>query len=548
MSIATQNRLESRIPAGSELAPGRGSSPGEQGVGLVITLLVLAIVSAIGTAILAGNMADLEISNNFGNRSVAFYAADSGVDVVVRDLTADPTWIMALVDPFTWQVRDPMPGSLTINGTSMLPQGGSFVAGQYHTFGSSVQLGDGVYSRQVLLPPVANVVAGDGTVTFEVRAEGRGGEFDRSTQVVRAGIEVAIKGYGVWDNAIFAGQGAAGGLINGNVAVRGSVHIVGDPNNPPTIDFSGTADIRNNYATAVTDFGATDAAKLPSLVPVEFNGETVESLEAVVRLEHGTITMDGSSDIGEADVTGNGYKETIDAVRTDGTVGPEAQVHADDWDDYDATGVEFPTLDDPYVDPSSGTYWNSHREFLENTSLLIPETEISADIAAFSYTDGNNSIAWDPSTGVLDIEGIIRVDRDLRFGKGHGRSNYIDIHYQGTGTIYIPNDLEIDAAVVPAGNYLADGNLGLIADESVVIDKLSQINVIAAIYAEETVRISKQTTLGGAVVSNYFDLGTNVPAIYQVPDLSTNLPPGMPGSLRLAVIDGASVINWFHER
>jgi len=353
---------------------------------------------------------------------------------------------------------------------------------------------------------------------------------------------------GVWDNAIFAGQGAAGNLINGNVAIRGSVHIVGDPNNPPTVSFSGTADIRNNYAAAAAEFGAIDAAKLPALPPVEFNGETVESLSATVRLEHGTITMDGTSDIGEADAPGNGYKETVDAIRADGTVGPDGQVHADDWGDYDATGVEFPTLDDPYVDRSNGSYWNTHREFLETNSLLIPEVEISADVDAFSYTDGTNSISWDPITGNLDIAGIVRVNRDLRFGKGHGRANYLDVHYAGTGTIYVPNDLEIDAAVVPAGNYLTDGNLGLIAGERVEIDKLSNINVIAAIYAQDAVKISKQTAIGGAVVSNYFDLGTNVPSIYQVPGLSTQLPPGMPGGMRLAVIDGASVINWFQER
>ena len=52
----------------------------------------------------------------------------------------------------------------------------------------------------------------------------------------------------------------------------------------------------------------------------------------------------------------------------------DAQVHADKWDDYDATGVTFPSLDDPYVDPGTGTYWSSHRDFLESNSLLVPET------------------------------------------------------------------------------------------------------------------------------------------------------------------------------
>jgi hypothetical protein len=31
-------------------------------------------------------------------------------------------------------------------------------------------------------------------------------------------------------------------------------------------------------------------------------------------------------------------------------------------------------------------------------------------------------------------------------------------------------------------------------------------------------------------VSNYFDMGTNVPAIFQVPSLADNLPQGMVGA------------------
>ena len=33
---------------------------------------------------------------------------------------------------------------------------------------------------------------------------------------------------GIWNNAIFAGTGASGQAINGNVDIRGSVHILGD--------------------------------------------------------------------------------------------------------------------------------------------------------------------------------------------------------------------------------------------------------------------------------------------------------------------------------
>jgi hypothetical protein len=33
----------------------------------------------------------------------------------------------------------------------------------------------------------------------------------------------------------------------------------------------------------------------------------------------------------------------------------------------------------------------------------------------------------------------------------------------------------------------------------------------------------------GAVVSRYLDMGSQVPHLYQMPNLAKNLPPGMPG-------------------
>ncbi len=48
-------------------------------------------------------------------------------------------------------------------------------------------------------------------------------------------------------------------------------------------------------------------------------------------------------------------------------------------------------------------------------------------------------------------------------------------------------------------------------------------------YAENQVTVQKQTDIVGTIVSNYFDMGTNVPSIYQVPDTMNYLPAGMIG-------------------
>ncbi|MEM4408339.1 MAG: hypothetical protein QXI19_06315, partial [Candidatus Caldarchaeum sp.] len=49
------------------------------------------------------------------------------------------------------------------------------------------------------------------------------GDIGRSVRVL-----VNIKDVGIWANAIFAGAGASGRAINGNVDIRGSVHLLGD--------------------------------------------------------------------------------------------------------------------------------------------------------------------------------------------------------------------------------------------------------------------------------------------------------------------------------
>src|SRR5258708_2135628 len=49
---------------------------------------------------------------------------------------------------------------------------------------------------------------------------------------------VKEKNVGIWNNAVFAGSGATGQAINGNVDIRGSMHILGD--GEPYLDLYGT--------------------------------------------------------------------------------------------------------------------------------------------------------------------------------------------------------------------------------------------------------------------------------------------------------------------
>ncbi len=83
----------------------------------------------------------------------------------------------------------------------------------------------------------------------------------------------------VWRNAIFAGNGQTGNVINGNVSIYGSVHILGNnllPGNPAitALDLSGTSLIHNNYQ----GIPGTLQQRVPPLPTTVFDGETVQTL------------------------------------------------------------------------------------------------------------------------------------------------------------------------------------------------------------------------------------------------------------------------------
>lgn len=543
-------RMERLLNSSAPEAPLPRTRRSEEGSAFVITLLVMAITLAMGLALVTSGVTELDISGNYRSRATAYYAADSGLEQTIVDLGATTTWIEQVIDTTTWTIRDPFPTSITIGGqtVSLAVDGNGNVIADYYAFGSTTTLGNGTFTREIYLPPTVVMSGTKPVLTFRVRSTGAGGNIELAEQIVRADIRPTINIHGVWDNAIFADAGAVGNSINGHVAVRGSIHVLGNESSPPTIEFGGSGDIRNNYSDAVSWFGATDAAKLPSLPTVEVNGVTAETLNTVIRTKDASISLTGNADIGAVNDDSNTIKEMIDAVRSDGTVGPSAEVHTDDTGSYDTDQVVFPLLSDPYVDPATGISYSSQADFLDTTSLTITENEISANTSAFSHSDGNgNSISWDPDSLTMIISGLIRVVGIVRLGRPHGQPGLRGVNYVGTGTIYATDDIHIDGYVVPVGNYITDGNLGLIAADDVLIDEASNVNVMAAIYGQDHIRVSKQTAIAGAMVSKWFDMGTNVPAMFHVPALSSSLPPGMPGDQRFGSIESIALENWFQE-
>jgi len=541
---------------------------GEEGFGLLASLLVMTVISVLGAALLTTGMSDLRISDNYRSAKEAFYAADSGVQQSLIDFVADNTWAPTMVDASSLPIvpKINFPATVSINNQAIIlaQQGGNPVA-KFYDFGPTVPFASGVYDRQLFLPPTAyNPANGKGSkvwVVMPTRADGTAGLNGTAQQMIQADVRVLLFRISVWDNAIFAGGGQGGNQINGNVQVRGSVHIIGDPNNPTTLNWGGGAMMLNNYIGAADNdnFGA-DAWMLPSLPTRLVDNEMVETLDAEFRMKYGDLDIGGSVSLGRPNQTGTPEKEQLDGFFMNGqlTASGSAAVNSDYTGEYDIReDVTFPYLGDPYVEAGTGNVYATHRSYLMTRSVLLPYNKLDDNTPAFIVADNlGNRVEWDPSTGKLSVDGIARVEGNLELGDKGGASGVDRIEYTGTGTIYATNDIKIHWDIVPQGEYLntqgsARHNLGLIADHNLSVASGpgdAWIKVFAALYGGNEIKVKKQSRIAGSMVSIDFDLGANVPRLFQVPKLAGMLPPGMPGADPMLYVLRAEVANWTHLR
>ncbi len=405
---------------------------------------------------------------------------------------------------------------------------------------------------------------------------------------------IRAKDLGIWNNAIFAGTGASGRAINGNVDIRGSVHLLGDgeeytdvnlngvwdpaeaytdrnqngvwdpgeaftdrngdrtwnnqePYNDTNLNgvyddpiqstemnssFSGNAYIGNNYE----GISSTLLALAPA--PPSINGQ--ETLNAEVRVKRGQISIQGSASIGESTNTSSD-KMTLDGVYVNdgftgsrGSSGVFSDNGASNAYDVDALGIEFPEIvgigADPYT-ADDGSQWTTHDAFLQARSLTVPITSITSGTSSFNYGPDahGNSIRWTQGNpGTLQVNGIIRINGSIQLGSKDV------IRYTGSGTIFAEQNINIDGDVLPASGQLfpTSARMGFIAKRNINLatgNGSSQISMAGAFYAQGSIVSARQNQILGTFVANYFDMGQNVPKIYQVPSLPQNMPPGMPG-------------------
>lgn len=405
----------------------------------------------------------------------------------------------------------------------------------------------------------------------------------------------------VWNNAIFAGTGQAGKLVNGNVSIHGSVHLLGDllPDGSvavDAIDMSGGALIGNNY----DGMPATLEQRIPPLPTRQYRGETVETLYTKLRVKQGLVGISGTAHVGDPQITGSGLKGPVDGtyvnngwtgnqVTPDGARGiPDpTRFYSDNGSTalYDlGSKVPMPYLQDDWrepdgsrvMDPDTGT-WYTHNDYFSEVLLAdsVNETDgvytgnivLNADdrrgtpvywnattgqyltgAAAVSAAPaaGDDYFKFDPLSNTLLMNGQIRINGMLTFtGQGGDDS----INYSGRAAFLVDGSVTMETDLLACNNgnplnvinsFPINNAMGIMSTGNMMIGGTAQLGIMGAFYCQGACSTAKQTNILGTFVANYFNLGNQVPSIFQVPELAGNLPYGMIGNYPIIILSPES--------
>ncbi|MBI4437209.1 MAG: hypothetical protein HY590_07355 [Candidatus Omnitrophica bacterium] len=477
-----------------------------RGIVLIYVYMVVFVLLVLMSAYLSQTNNEARLSERTRHSTEAFYIAEGALQQAMLDLRQD------MIASEDWFDGD-------IDGIAMAINASSFTPIPY----GSNTMGDGTFLVEL------KGITGKNSYMW-VRATGTSSGITRRVQAY-----LQAKNLSPWDNAIFAADGTADpseNPINGNVDVRGSVHILGNPLDPnrDAMEMGGGAKIGNNYA----GISPMLSLRIPPLDPQDFNGDMVETLNAEVRVKHGKLSISGTASVGEPNVTGDSFKETLDGVYiTDGYSGNKgaSSVFSDNGTatPYDAGDlVQFKTFDDPY-----GSY-PSYRAF-----VLAEGTNLGAgnfDNTRPDFTiPGKFKWEWQGNTGTITIidPGVFYVNgTDIEIGKKNST-----VFYEGRATLVaLGGDLNVHSDLYTVGTFPLDDVVAFLAEEEIEIGHESQLKVIGAFYAEETIEVAKQSSIAGTLFADSVSLGAQVPNVYQVPELIRNLPPGLIAPERLIII------------
>ena len=518
----------------------------EDGTLLMMTIVFCLIISIAVLAFLNLTKTEFVQVGNQLDSTRAFYIAESGLELTLKALREDFQYTPEGTEP-SWADE----ALYYPNGNIDLTRGGKISIPQnypdfYPLFDKTAfpyyRDADGqlIAVEQTYKVELSNVQSRTDLIWVKVT-----GTYDQTTRTIF--ILLRARNIFPWNNAIFAAKGQSGMLINGNVQIAGSVHLLGESlsSSDYAMDLSGTAFVQNNYSGMPSDL----LQRVPPIA-LPYGEDLINDLEAEARIQHGLLGLSGFAHVGLPEIPGNDDKETVMGVYINDGYGGNAgssNVYSDNGtlNRYDCGehNITFPKITDPYTDPATGTDYSSYIEYLETKALVISDpaqlnqlSNITPD-SSFSFQDANGEISMD-GNGNLTVSGIVVIEGDLGFNK---QGNKKDIYYQGKAAILATGniDMNINFLTKSYNTYPQTDLIGFMTPADINFGT-AQINVMGVFYAENQVACSKQTNVAGTFFSNYFDMGTNVPSIFQVPETARNLPDGMIGTDKIWIVQTAA--------
>jgi Tfp pilus assembly protein PilX len=563
-----------------------------RGSALLTTLIFLMVMFTLGAALLSLTHSNLTRSERDMLRAQALDVAEAGVEKAIYYLrNTSPVNSGSNTGTTDGSASGYTNGSWRTAGwTETLTSNGSY------TF--SVQDGTGVDAGKLVILCTGTATTGTKSVSRRLR-------------VLITRVEENIS---PWNNVIFGGVGQAGKSINGNVVMRGGIHLLGDGEpytdtdgdghwddaetytdtngngqydigepftdtdgdghrdarepftdmngngvcDPPLTvtdlaeQMDGTANVGNNYDIMPSDLKAL----IPSCPTVSYGGETVQSLSAKLRVKHGRVDISGTATVGDPNVAGGSpaYKETMTGTYVnDGYGGNQgtANVYSDNGTvkKYDCKDlVQFPDIIATPTSAIHGIVYSNHEAYLSSPfeALQVPgPINLQPDQNYGPVQDAfGNRLYVNGSTGTIEISGIVNVLGNINFNRPSGNGNDT-FHYTGRGTLSSTGSIYMHTNLLSAGTFPTTDAMGLIARHNLELatgNGDSQLKMMGAFYAQEQIISQKQNEICGTFVTSYFSM-QNVPHMYQVPALSSNLPPGMPGSTPIWIIT-TQVNSW----
>ena len=534
----------------------------ESGVILPIVIILMLALIITGIAFLNAGVMENRLAKREVYKNQAFYLAEGGLDRTLWNLKQD--FVSGSEEWTGWTGNDinGVPVCKPLDGTW-----GRLVYGDYDFDPTSCD-------PDMLDPILYKIILADGSYEVKLEFVDEDELWVISTGIVNdisrtVRIRVKAVNISVWNNAIFAKKSAIGGnVIEGNARVYGSVLILGQEDAvSPVMDMSGTTGIRNNYEDIPDDL----RIKLPPIVKI-VNGDEIETLDAMFRVVEGYVSLQGDATVGE-DIPNGSIKRTMDEVHVDGGFqgsGGIDNVYTDNEDPHSSCDIDvsFPSLLDPLIDEETGNVleihyldyltnvnnWNSLHVTMGPDLNQIPETGITSEFDR-NISDEKGSIKWSwnevDKKIELEIGGIVWIDTDLL----HIGGKLTPIEYTGRGVIVVADydngDTKIKGEIQVHGDLLAKGvynpspdfpielqdgfpinnALGLVTGTlSLAHPGEAQLMMTGAFFAENQIYSRYQNEIAGTFVTGHFDIGSQVPRIYQVPKLAIYVPEGMPGA------------------